>query len=116
MNQDVGEGADAHGGIWSEHSMTSTSLSADRAAAEFVATQLEMLMALPLVTDEDEERWGLECAGFESALESRFPAFALEHQVEHFFTDTDIRRKEAGYKDRQHREISDYVRRLRYGC
>ena len=96
--------------------MASMSSSTDRAAGEFVAEQLEKLMALPLVTDEDEERWGAECASFESALESRFPAFPLEHHVEHFFTDTDIRRKESGYKDRQHREISDYVRRLRYGC
>jgi hypothetical protein len=93
--------------------MAFTSSSTDKAAAEFVAAQLEKLMALPLVTDEDEERWGAECASFEKELESRFPTFALEHHVEHFVTDTDIRRKEAGYKDRQHREISDYIRRLR---
>lgn len=96
--------------------MASTDSPTDKAAAEFVAAQLERLVALPLVTEDDEQRWGEECASFESALESRFPAFELEHHVQHFFTDTDIRRKEAGYRDRQHREISDYIRRLRYGC
>jgi hypothetical protein len=102
-------------GVSSAHGMASPNSPTDKAAAEFVAAELEKLLALPLVTDEDEERWRAKCASFESALESRFPAFPLKHHVEHFFTDTDIRRKEPGYKDRQHREISDYIRKLRYG-
>lgn len=92
-----------------KQSMATKNSSIDKAAAGFVATQLEKLLALPLITDEDEQRWGDECAGFETDLESRFPAFELEHNVHHFFTDTDIRRKDAGYRDLQHREISDYI-------
>jgi hypothetical protein len=95
--------------------MASSDSSTDKAAAEFVAAWLERLVALPLDTSEDEERWGSECASFQTALEARFPAFELEHHVWHFFTDTDIRRKEAGYRQRQHEAIVDYIRRLRYG-
>lgn len=95
--------------------MSSTGSLSDKAACEFVAAGLEKLVVLPLVTAEDEERWGQECASFETALESHFPTFELEHHVHHFFTDTDIRRKESGYRDRQHREVADYIRRLRHG-
>ena len=95
--------------------MASTSSSTDKAAAGFVAAGLGKLPALPLVTEAEEERWGQECASFETALGSRFPAYELEHHVQHFFTDTDIRRRESGYRDRQHGEISDYIRRLRDG-
>lgn len=94
--------------------MASGSSSSEKPASEFVAAGLEKLLALPLVTDEDEERWRQACGNFERDLKSRFPGFELEHHVQHFFTDTDIRRKEAGYKERQHAAISDYIRRLRY--
>ena len=95
--------------------MTSTDSPTDRAAAEFVAEQLERLVVLPLDTPADEERWERECASFQAALEKRFPTFELEHQVWHFFTDTDIRRKDAGYRQRQHQAVADYIGRLRYG-
>ena len=95
--------------------MPSTDSPTDRAAAEFAAEQLERLVGLPLDTPEDEERWGSECASFQTALETRFPTFELEHHVWHFFTDTDIRRKEAGYRQRQHQAVADYISRLRYG-
>ncbi|HXT38699.1 MAG TPA: hypothetical protein VN887_01615 [Candidatus Angelobacter sp.] len=95
--------------------MASTDSLPDKAAAEFVAAQLERLVALPLDTPEDEERWEGECASFQTALETRFPTFELEHHVWHFFTDTDIRQKDAGYRERQNRAVADYVRRLRYG-
>ena len=83
-------------------------------AAEFVATELERLIALPLDTPEDAERWDTECASFQTALETRFSTFELEHHVWHFITDSDIRRKDAGYRDRQHQAVTDYVRRLRH--
>ena len=83
-------------------------------AAEFVAAELERLIALPLATPEDEQQWDTECASFQTALEARFPTFELEHHVWHFITDSDISRKDAGYRERQHQAVTDYVRRLRH--
>ena len=94
--------------------MSFTSAPADKAAADFVAAELERLMSLPLDTLEDVERWDIACADFQTALEARFPRFPLEHHVEHFFTDSDIRQKDAGYRQKQHQAISDYVTRLRH--
>jgi hypothetical protein len=84
-------------------------------AAEFVAGQLERLISLPLDKQEDAERWDNECASFQKALETRFPTFEVEHHVWHFFTDSDIRRKDAAYRERQHQAVADYIKRLRRG-
>ncbi len=86
-----------------------------REAAEYLAGQLERLMALPLVSPQDVGRWDRECAEVQFTLEQRFPDFQFEHEVMHFFDDSDIRQKDAGYRQRQHRYISDYVARLRHG-
>lgn len=86
----------------------------DKAAASFLASELERLMALPLETPDDVARWDVECAKVETELETRFPSFEVEHYVYHFFTDSDIRQRDAGYQQRQHQVISDYVRRLRH--
>jgi hypothetical protein len=94
--------------------MSFTSAPPDKAAADFVAIELERLMSLPLDTLEDVERWDIACADFQTALETRFPSFPLEHHVEHFLTDSDIRQKDAGYRQKQHQAISDYVTRLRH--
>jgi hypothetical protein len=84
-------------------------------AAQYLADQLERLMALPLATAEDADRWNRECAAVQTALENQFPQFEPEHFVWHFFTDSDIRRKDAGYRQRQHRAVSEYIARLRHG-
>ena len=94
--------------------MASTDSSTDKIAAEFVAAQLERLISFPLDTIEDAELWDTECARFQRALETQFPKFEVEHHVWHFFTDSDIRRKNAGYRQRQHQAVADYIRRLRY--
>ena len=94
--------------------MSFTSAPADKAAADFVATELERLISLPFDTPEDAKRWDVACADFQTAIETRFPSFAIEHHVEHFFTDSDIRQKDAGYRQKQHQTISDYVTRLRH--
>ena len=91
-----------------------SSTPADKAAAVFVAKELERLMSLPLDSKEDAKRWDVECASFQNALETRFPSFKVDHQVWHFFTDSDIRQKDAGYRQRQNQAISDYVTRLRH--
>jgi hypothetical protein len=94
--------------------MSFTSASADKAAADFVATELARLMSLPLDTPEAVERWDSASADFQTALETRFPSFEIEHHVWHFLTDSDIRQKDADYRQRQHQAISDYVTRLRH--
>ena len=89
--------------------MTSTD-----SAAEYLASQLERLMALPLTTPADVELWYEESSSVERTLEQRFPQFEPEHEVWHFFSDADIRSRESGYRDRQHRLMSEYVQRLRH--
>lgn len=82
-------------------------------AADYLAAQLERLMALPLATPVDVERWYEESSTVELRLEQRFPDFLPEHEVSHFFVDADIRCRDSGYRDRQHHLISEYVRFLR---
>ena len=84
-------------------------------APEYLADQLERLIALPLATPKDAERWDKECANVQTTLESQFPKFEPEHFVWHFFTDSDIRHKDAGYRQRQHQAVSEYITRLRHG-
>ncbi len=73
-------------------------------------------MALPLASKEDVERWDKEAAEVQTTLEKEFPGFAVEHFLHHYFTDSDIRFKYAGYRQRQHTAVSEYVARLRHGA
>jgi len=82
-------------------------------AADYLATQLERLMALPLTTHADVEHWYEESSTVEQTLEQRFPRFEPEHEVSHFFSDADIRSRDSGYRDRQDRIMSEYVQFLR---
>jgi hypothetical protein len=82
-------------------------------AANYLATQLEHLIALPLTTPTDVERWYEESNTVQQALEQRFPRFVPEHEVSHFFSDADIRSRDSGYHDRQHRIMTDYIQFLR---
>jgi hypothetical protein len=70
-------------------------------------------MALPLATPAEVERWYDDCSTVEQTLEQQFPTFEPEHEFWHFCSDADIRSRDVGYRDRQHRLMSDYVRRLR---
>ena len=81
--------------------------------APFVVAGLELLIALPLVTADDVDRWDMESARFQDAVEAQFPGFEYEHHVWHFLTDSDIRRTDAGYREQQHRAIVRYIERLR---
>ncbi len=89
--------------------MTST-----ETAGAYLAGQLERLIALPLATPADVELWYQERSTVEHALEQRFPDFEPEHELWHFFSDADIRSRDSGYRDRQHRLMSEYVQRLRH--
>jgi hypothetical protein len=95
--------------------MAGTSSKSNESGAEYLAAQLERLLRLPLGTSEDVEKWDKECAAVQTELESRFPAFEVEHHLWHFFTDSDIRCKDPGYRQRQHQAVSEYIERLRHG-
>jgi hypothetical protein len=82
-------------------------------AAKFLAEKLEFLMSLPLDTLEDVNRWDIECEKVETDIDTHFPNFEFEHFVWHFFTDSDIRQKDFGYRQSQHKQITDYIARLR---
>ena len=71
-------------------------------------------MGLPIATPADVERWYQESGTVEQALEQRFPDFEPEHELWHFFSDADIRSRAEGYRDRQHRLMSEYIQRLRH--
>ena len=79
----------------------------------FVADYLERLIALPLVTETDEVLWDKVSASLQTMVQSQFPEFEFEHHVWHFLTDSDIRRTDGQYRERQHRAIVDYIKRLR---
>ncbi len=81
--------------------------------AEYFAAELERLMALPLTTPAETERWYDECGTVQQTLEQQFPDFAPEHEFWHFCSDADIRSRDSGYLDYQHRLMSEYVHRLR---
>jgi hypothetical protein len=83
--------------------------------AEYLANELERLMALPIATPEDVEMWDSERWTIDQTLADKFPGFEAEHEVEHFSDDVDMRARDAGYRDYQHGLMSDYVRRLRGG-
>ena len=70
-------------------------------------------MLLPLDTKDDLARWYSECEVVEKSLETKYPDYEFEHEAWHFFNDADIRFRDMGYRDYQHRLMSDYVARLR---
>jgi hypothetical protein len=84
-----------------------------RESADFLASQLERLMALPLTTSAEVEAWYGKCDAVQMDLQKQFPQFEPFHEVWHFFADADIRSRDTGYRDNQHRLMSDYVQHLR---
>jgi hypothetical protein len=89
--------------------------STDRAAAKFLAVELDRLMSLPLDTFESIRRWDIEAKEVMAALDIHFPCFLIEQQSRHFFADAGLRQKDAAYRQQQHQYIADYVKRLRNG-
>jgi hypothetical protein len=83
------------------------------AASEYVANQLERLMALPLSTASGVERWDAESNDVQQYLGEHYPQFEPEEEMRHFFDDADIRSRDADYRVRQHGLMAEYVRRLR---
>jgi len=79
-----------------------------------VASDLKILSALPLIKKEDSEIWDDEAAKFRSKLYSIYSEVSdeLPHELEHYLTDTDIRLKDSGYKERQEKFIRSLISKL----
>ncbi len=84
-------------------------------AAQYLAAELERLMALPLSTKAEVAQWYAESRLVEAALGERFPSFGFYHEIWHFFADADIRARDTGYRDYQHGLMAEYVADLRNG-
>ena len=82
-------------------------------ATTYLATELDRLMALPLTTPAEVEHWYEEAGAVGAALKHRFPHFEPDHEVSHFLCDADIRSRDSGYCERQHKFMSEYVQDLR---
>ena len=78
-------------------------------AEAFFASELQRLIALPLTNDAELAAWYEESAKLETVMEQKFPELEFPHEVRHFIIDADIRAKDAGYRDRQHRMIAGYI-------
>ena len=87
-------------------------VSAEQSGPQFLADQLQRLMALPLSTKTDVQRWYSEAEAVQSEFK-RFPPFEFPHHIWHYFSDADIRQRDLEYRDSQHRKISDYIAQIR---
>ncbi len=81
-------------------------------AEAFFAPALQRLMALPLTNDAELEAWYEESAKLETVMAQKFPELEFPHEVRHFIIDADIRAKDDGYRNRQHRIIAGYIEDL----
>jgi hypothetical protein len=81
--------------------------------ADYLALQLDRLMALPLTTIGEVKKWYEESNAVQNVLKERFPDFSPFHETWHFFADADIRARDHSYSEYQHRLMTDYVKNLR---
>ncbi len=79
----------------------------------YLAGALERLLALPLDTPADLEKWYPERFEVEEVMRREFADFQIWHEADHYFDDADIRVRDLGYRERQHGLMRDYVSRLR---
>lgn len=79
-----------------------------------LAADLKALSALPLLKKKDSEIWDDEADKFRSKLYSIYAEVSeyLPHELEHYLTDTDIRLKDSGYKERQEGFIRSLISKL----
>jgi hypothetical protein len=82
-------------------------------ALEFVAQELERLLALPLQSKGDRDSWYLEARKLERAVKEH--AVELPDEVWHFLADANIRSKphEAEYRALQERTVRKCIAALR---
>ena len=81
---------------------------------EAIAADLKILSALPLLNEQDSEIWDDEADKFRSKLYSIYAEVSddLPHELEHYLTDTDVRLKDPGYKERQESFIRSLISKL----
>ncbi len=82
-------------------------------AVYYLIDQLEKLVALPLTTDSELDRWNAEADKVEKALRDVFPEFELPDVFRHFLADPDIRLRDKEYLEYQNQRITSYIARLR---
>lgn len=79
-----------------------------------LVADLKAISALPLIKKEDAIIWDDAADRFRAKLYSIYEEVYddLPHEIEHYLTDTDIRLKDAGYKERQENFIRSLIVKL----
>jgi hypothetical protein len=80
---------------------------------QFLVTELERLLSLPLDSKAQIEAWYAESERVQRELPERYPDLEYPHEVWHFLADADIRARDAGYRQYQEKIMTDYIRRVR---
>ena len=82
---------------------------------EFLASELERITRLPLVTAEDEDTWYAATKDAQGRLRARFGEVALvvPHRFMIYFSDADVHRTQPAYRAAQEKHVIDFIRQLR---
>ena len=80
---------------------------------QFLITELERLLSLPLDSKSQIEVWYAESERVQRELPERYPDLEYPHEVWHFLADADIRARDVGYRQYQEKIMTDYIRRAR---
>lgn len=81
--------------------------------AHHLIGELERLLRLPIGTKQELKAWYEESGRVQRELPARFQDLDYPHEVWHFLADADIRARDADYRKRQERIITDYIRKVR---
>jgi hypothetical protein len=80
---------------------------------QFLVTELEHLMALPLTSKAERDAWYVESKRVQKTLRERFPDLDYPHDIWHFLADADIRARDDGYRKYQEQIVTDYLKKAR---
>ena len=82
---------------------------------QFLANEIEHLVRLPLTNQQELEAWYRACNLIQDRIEVRFGSAAsvLPSVMFHYFSDADIRLKDASYRQDQDKTASAFIHRLR---
>jgi hypothetical protein len=80
---------------------------------QFLVTELERLLSLPLDSKAQIEVWYAESEKVQRELPQRYPDLEYPHEVWHFLADADIRARDGGYRQYQEKIMTDYIKRAR---
>ena len=76
---------------------------------QFLVTELERLMSLPLGSKAERDAWYVESKRVQQALRERFANLEYPHDLWHFLADADIRARDPGYRKYQEQMVTDYI-------